>query len=366
MFFKCSRPKTNSEVSPLFLAYGSEDIEMFRQLIDEGEIVNCLDINNCSLLSVIMSESIYKPGNKKFFDELLKANVHLGVIGLEELPLSIAIKNLDDIYYMNALLEHNACPNSLKERPDERFVVKENPGIFMAIQKGDWDKINLLLEHDIDLKISGKLSETVIMQLISNNSENKLEIAEKLLPILIERGANIEQQNDQKETSLHYFARYSNKNLMDLILTQDPNIDHVSILGKTPLIISCSWNNTEVAEALINKGANILIKDNTGMTAAMYISYFTNVKMLNLLHEKGDDFSSCDLNGDNVFHHIAYKIIGLNNLRNNEFADLFNKNKKLLFVENNEGKTPLKIIKSSDLKKYNEICKIINIDEKSL
>jgi ankyrin repeat protein len=55
------------------------------------------------------------------------------------------------------------------------------------------------------------------------------------------------------------------------------------MVGSTPLITACTFNKVKIAEALINAGANLTIKNNDGSTALHTAAFFGRIEIVQLL-----------------------------------------------------------------------------------
>ncbi|MBL7472022.1 ankyrin repeat domain-containing protein [Robertkochia sediminum] len=66
------------------------------------------------------------------------------------------------------------------------------------------------------------------------------------------------------------------------------NIDERDALsGSTPLITAASFNKKEIAEALIDAGADLEVKNNDGATALHTAAFFCRVEIVQLLMDAG-------------------------------------------------------------------------------
>jgi ankyrin repeat protein len=94
-----------------------------------------------------------------------------------------------------------------------------------------------------------------------------------------------------------------------LINTLDP------ITGQTLLMRAVNDNNYQVAEYLIEKGANPNVQDTIGETALHHAVEHSNYKMINLLLEKGANPNIQQISGETAMHIAAfndeYKVIKL-------------------------------------------------------
>ncbi|MFP3027769.1 MAG: ankyrin repeat domain-containing protein [Wolbachia sp.] len=96
----------------------------------------------------------------------------------------------------------------------------------------------------------------------SSKGENIQQITE-----LIEAGANINAVTTvQKETPLHIAVRYGHKEVAELLLNKGANVNAIERRKWTPLHTAVRYGHKEVAELLLDRGANVNAVDKTGRT----------------------------------------------------------------------------------------------------
>lgn len=67
------------------------------------------------------------------------------------------------------------------------------------------------------------------------------------------------------------------------LLSTIKNKDYTDEQLKTPLIVSAMFGNTDLAEWLINVGANVNAQDEHGMSALMYAASIGDERLVNML-----------------------------------------------------------------------------------
>ena len=73
-----------------------------------------------------------------------------------------------------------------------------------------------------------------------------------------------------KDTPLHYAVRYKSKEIVELLLKNNANINSKNANGTTPLHVAAYYNSKDIAEILIDKGANINAADKNGKKPIYY------------------------------------------------------------------------------------------------
>jgi ankyrin repeat protein len=195
----------------------------------------------------------------------------------------------------------------------------EDDLILPLIEKGTHpflvDKL-LNLESDINATDAANNHTTALQQ--------AAEIGEpKLVKILLDHGAAINQQDNNGETALHKAARAGHQNIVEMLLAQGASIDiptkngHTALSqatmgGKlevvkelvncgadvnikvtsseyTPLYLAADRGNLELVEYLLTKHANVDVQNSVGITPLYIASSKGNVKVVNSLIARGAD-----------------------------------------------------------------------------
>ncbi|XP_065650592.1 uncharacterized protein LOC136078729 [Hydra vulgaris] len=72
--------------------------------------------------------------------------------------------------------------------------------------------------------------------------------------------------------ALHYAARYNQVNVVEYLLEKGALIDNPDGDGNSPLLLAAKYGKTNAAKLLIEKGANVMFQNNYGSTALHYAS----------------------------------------------------------------------------------------------
>ncbi|NEW60943.1 hypothetical protein GSY74_06565, partial [Sulfurovum sp. bin170] len=129
------------------------------------------------------------------------------------------------------------------EDPDETTI------LFYAIRKGgSIEAIEILLEYGVDLRDIDPDGLSVIDVAIKFRRED-------IIRFCIEKGLNVNETHRKS--------------------------------GITPIILTACFNNTHIAELLIQHGADINSKDRGGMSVKDYAKKLGQKRMLEFLHRRG-------------------------------------------------------------------------------
>ena len=94
----------------------------------------------------------------------------------------------------------------------------------------------------------------------------------ELIKKLLENYPNLlNKLNNKKLTALHFAALSGAKNSASILIDKGANKEARDYLGRTPLYIAAEHENIEVVKLLIDKGCDILAKNNNGQKALYWI-----------------------------------------------------------------------------------------------
>ncbi len=111
----------------------------------------------------------------------------------------------------------------------------EKAAIIYAAGRGFPDIVKLLLDHGVDINARYGNDLTVLMWAAGYSDEAGTEDMEKVLALLLDRGARIDDQDNR---------------------------------GRTPLMIAAELNHTVAVELLLARGADKTLRDKQGKSAA--------------------------------------------------------------------------------------------------
>jgi ankyrin repeat protein len=140
------------------------------------------------------------------------------------------------------LLEHGAD-----------IEAKTSFGITPLMSSLRWDRIEvtkLLIENGANVNPTTELGRT---PLISSTIEGNLEMAK----LLLDHDADISiKDNNYKMTALHFAALYGQLDIAEALLNKGANVNEMDGAGKTPLDYTNNYGHEKVAKLLISSGAD--------------------------------------------------------------------------------------------------------------
>lgn len=145
----------------------------------------------------------------------------------------------------------------------ERSNSKEQTLINAATVDGLHEVMEILMERKVDLHHRDKWGATPICDAV-DYSKNA-----RILRLLIENGANLQDTEEESGNSLLHFGVNSTPEILRILLeyTKDLDLNRKNNLGRTPLLAANSKANIECLKLLVNAGADINQVDERGETA---------------------------------------------------------------------------------------------------
>ncbi len=161
---------------------------------------------------------------------------------------------------------------------------------------------------------------------------------------LVQKGADIEAQDNYGDTPLYYAIGQGDKYLVQTFLEQGAKVNVRNQEGKTPL--HYAGLKTDITKALLKAGANVHISDNKGKTP---LHCARKVDVAEALINAGADVNAQDEEGNTPLHYA--KNTSYN--KTNDMVKLLLSKGANANVQNKNGETPLDIFKKELEKWFN-------------
>lgn len=232
-----------------------------------------------------------------------------------DMPIHIA----PNVEILQLLLDHGASANALTSDG-------QTP-LFHAAQDGAEDRVALLLKHGVDVNKADKTGVTALHLCLQGRK------GAKVLPLLLDAGANVNAATDEGKRPLHYAAQYGTADMAALLIAKGAEVNAGMKNGNTPLHYTRSAEVAQVllehgaainaqgvsrwtplaatqnmdippalTELLLAHGADLNIKDQDGCTAAFYVR---RADCAALFTAKGCDWKARLTNGWTILHHLS-------------------------------------------------------------
>ncbi len=260
----------SEKITPLHIAAIKGDIEMVKLLIDNGANVNAKDSNNMTPIFHACTK-----GFKDIVDVLINNGAKVNIKSKQSVtPLQCACYSLDsDIVNMILNMDVDiTVVNDFGEDALKIAIDKNSEEIEDMLWLEILMKLQLSCEIGDEKELRELLNERIYMPeevlswlCVVACANNKKDI----LGILIEKGANINQDIYEPEDLLDRLEDLRTKNK-----------------GEKLIHMACKKGYTDIVEILLDKGADVIAKDQYGNTPIELASRFKNIEIIRILANK--------------------------------------------------------------------------------
>ena len=351
--------------NPLIQSFENRDLNKFRLLIEDGMNINCTNHDGISLIALVVRAK-EDDINKEFFNILMKNNVRIDPIGKSP-NLLITTLLFQRYFFFEKLVNAGININTRnKNCPSDRF---RDAVIFEILNTGKFNFVDLILNQKINLSISDKYGDTVLINFIKfNASRFTKEQSVSILRRIIDSGDNTNDRGADGMMAIHCAVYYELNYILDVLLEDKScaELNSRDMLGNTALIYTASNNNFEGTKKLIEKGADLNIFNAKNESALFLSIVYRNENIFNLLLDNNAAIADIDKKGNNILHKmISYEWYGrILNIKC--YEKIINKHPELALKKNNDGKTPIDLLTKGNVNHHNKrlINSFIKKDDK--
>ncbi len=333
--------KDNNDVTPLHFACMSGNFKLVKFLIDKGADIN----------------AVSKAGRKPIFEAVWGADLET-IRFLEKMggdlkdvnsygntPIHFAARNgnielieyiLSKGYDLNQKNDAGQVPivwavagntpeviKFLKEKGAD-INAKDSDGkslMFNAAARGSKETIELLQSYGLDINEKDNFGMTPLLSAIRGGKET--------VEFLLDKGAEIAPKECMSgnsctidgTTTLHHAMYANNPEIVELLIKRKAPLNVIDSNGSTPLMIAVNRGSDEIAQLLIDNGADPDIKDIAYGRTALHIAASKGYqKIASVLVSKGAEVNITDNNGHSPLYSALYH-------GNDQIAKLLIKNK---------------------------------------
>ncbi|KAG7324667.1 hypothetical protein KOW79_012683 [Hemibagrus wyckioides] len=202
-----------------------------------------------------------------------------------------------------------------------------------AAQRGLLEICYLLIQAGAKVDAQDKSQRTPLLEAIINN---QVEVTK----YLIQSGACVYHVEEDGSTGLHHAAKLGNLEIITLLLnTGQVDINAQDSGGWTPIIWAAEHKHTDVIRALLNRGADVTLKDKEMNVCVHWASFAGSAEIAELVLNAGCPLSSVNLHGDTPLHIAARE-------GHIHCVTLFLSRGADIDVVNKEGDTPLSLARA--------------------
>lgn len=179
---------------------------------------------------------------------------------------------------------------------EEQEVPQMQKDFFKAIDKGDVNKVNQLIEKDKNLVNANGGSKDMPLCVALYKQR------EKVAELLVRKGADVNVMMINDNTPLHVAVIDGYKELVELIIEKGADINAKNKNDHTPLLIAVANEDSKIVELLISKGANVNAKEKNGSTPLHRAAFNRDLYLVKLLFEKNADVKIKNVFGITALH----------------------------------------------------------------
>ena len=174
---------------------------------------------------------------------------------------------------------------------------KQSP-LHLAAYGGALGLIPMLIERGADVNAKDISGQTPLHKILCS----KVHAPFDMVRFLLGKNANVNAQDHKHDTPLHFIiSSYKSDGLARLLLEHGANIHARNRRGETPLHQSCTTGQLEVIRLLLKHGADPDVRDNS----ESYPLFSTNHDVVRLLLEQGASLQVRDYMGRTALHRLS-------------------------------------------------------------
>jgi ankyrin repeat protein len=175
--------------------------------------------------------------------------------------------------------------------------------LHIATLRENVEMIDLLLSKGADIEATDEFGVTPLIMACQRSP--------KLIPILIERGADINALYKDESGVLAGAASYGNvESLKILVETHGRDIEVKTRRGHTPLACALTWGEGKAALYLIEKGANVHWKSQEREQTALHFATAEGLtRVVGELLKQNVDVDAKDIDGWTPLHRVCIALV---------------------------------------------------------
>lgn len=160
--------------------------------------------------------------------------------------------------------------------------------------------MEIFLEKGIDARVSNNHKYSSLHFLACKKFEKKEEKLSKIVKLLIENGANVNQRTCNDDLPIHFACSSGNEFFAHQLLSFKSDYHTINRFGDTPLMLAIRGNHVATVELLLDAGASVDYLSHCELSQMKEIS----PELVNLLKKRSIPFSLYSTKSDSAFLHI--------------------------------------------------------------
>lgn len=190
-------------------------------------------------------------------------------------------------HIVSLLLAHGANPHAKGGQGTKDPITS-------AVLRNRAAVVSILLDNGVDVNLTGYKGS-----LLHLAAEKSHKSREEVARVLIEKGANLESTNDVKETPLQVACESGSVEVARCLIESGANLDARGItLHERSLLHLASSMNINTTKLLVEKGADLEVRDKNGETPLHLACWFGRVETAAFLLDQGADIEARSSNGN--------------------------------------------------------------------
>ena len=169
--------------------------------------------------------------------------------------------------------------------------------LWLALDNDNTQQFAALLEKKPDINGFNPDGENLLTYIVKNNL--RPEFAE----ILHQHGFNFEQINRQQETALDIAVKQKNPELAEKLIEYGANVNR--IVDKRSYLMNLTYEDNDITDVILQHNPNLKLVAPEGETVLMAAVKNLNAKIVDYAVERGADVNKRDLNGNTALLYLA-------------------------------------------------------------
>ncbi|HUV08285.1 MAG TPA: ankyrin repeat domain-containing protein [Spirochaetia bacterium] len=170
---------------------------------------------------------------------------------------------------------------------------------FEAVKVGQADKIQALLDGDLDVNVRNGEGHTALQWAIQHGKADTAKL-------LLARGAGRDGLSGAELAPMMLYAiTVPDLELAEHLIRAGADVNAENEKGQTALGLAAYEASTQIVEALLSAGADVEARDRRGATALMRAAIGGHLETVRLLLERGADIAAADSLGQTVLMYAA-------------------------------------------------------------